>query len=624
MTTIASELKEKSQGTHVSEEESRQVAEAARETEWTSPSFVRELFNGKFQLGLIHPHPRVDPEEQKRADEFLAKLITFLKANVDAVAIDRDKKIPQHIIEGLKKLGCFGIKIPREYGGLGLKQTTYNRAVSIAGSYESSIGVLLSAHQSIGVPQPLKMFGTEEQKKKYLPRLAAGAISAFALTEDGVGSDPARMETTATLTDDGEAYILNGEKLWCTNGTIAELMVVMAKTGDRRITAFIVETEWEGVEVIHRCEFMGLKGIENAVLTFKNVRVPKENLLWGEGKGLKLALITLNTGRLTIPASSAVAGKMCTTICRNFASERIQWGRPVGQHDAIAQMIGKMASVTFAMEAQSELAALMADMGTFDIRLEAAMAKMWNSEQGWAVIDDAMQIRSGRGYETEASLKARGETPYPVERMMRDFRINLIFEGSSEIMRLFIAREVVDDHLKVAGAITDPRASFTEKIPWFFKAALHYMFWYPARWFGWSFWPKYSEFGVLAKHLRYIDRTSRRLARTLFHAIVRFGPGLEKRQSVLFRMINIGAELFAQAATCSRAQMLHTSKDPEERAQGAAAQDLADLFCLHSRRRIKQNFKSVFNNDDVKTYALAQRVLAGEFKWLEEGTSLTE
>ncbi len=625
MTTIKSEPATAPQkGANVSEEQARQVAEAARETEWTSPSFVRELFNGKLKLDLIHPYPTVDPDEHRRADEFLAKLEAFLKAEVDPIAIDANRKIPQNVIDGLKKLGCFGLKIPTEYGGLGLKQTSYNRAIALAGSYESSIGVLLSAHQSIGVPQPLKMFGTEAQKRKYLPRFAAGEISAFALTEDGVGSDPARMETTATLTDDGEAYILNGQKLWCTNGTIADVMVVMAKTDERKITAFIVECQWEGVEVVHRCDFMGLKGIENGVLKFTNVRVPKENLLWGEGKGLKLALITLNTGRLTIPASAAAAGKMCTTICRKFAGERVQWGRPVGQHDAIAQMIGNMASLTFAMEAQSELAALMSDMGTFDIRLEAAMAKMWNSERGWEIIDDTMQIRSGRGYETEQSLKDRGERPDPVERLMRDFRINLIFEGSSEIMRLFIAREVVDDHLKIAGAIADPKASFGAKIPAFFKAGLHYAFWYPAKWLGWSAWPKYSEFGPLAKHMRYVDRTSRRLARVLFHAIVRFGPGLEKRQSVLFRMIDIGSELFAQAATCSRAHMLHTSADPEQRAKGAGARDLADVFCLRSRRRIENRFKSIFRNDDVKTYATAQRVLTDEFRWLEEGTSITE
>ncbi len=604
--------------TTVSEREARRVAEAARETEWSSPSFVRELFGGHVRLDLIHPFPRIPPGELARATPWLEKLEAFLAKHVDPVAIDRDHKIPQHVIQGLVELGCMGIKIPEEYGGLGFSQAVYNRAISLASRYESSIGVLLSAHQSIGVPQPLKLFGTAEQKRAYLPRLARGEISAFALTEPDVGSDPARMKTTATPLDDGSGYLLNGEKLWCTNGTIADIMVVMARTPGDRITAFIVESGWPGVEVVHRCEFMGLHGIENGLIRLHDVRVPGENVLWGEGKGLKLALITLNTGRLTVPATSATVARTCLGIARRFGQERVQWGRPIGKHDAVAQMLGGMAADTFAMESVADLAAIMSDQQKFDIRLEAAIAKMWNTERGWRIVDDTMQIRSGRGYETEASLEGRGERPEPVERMMRDFRINLIFEGSSEIMRLFIAREVMDTHLAVAGALADPDASLGARLGALIRAGLYYALWYPAKWVGWGLWPRYVEFGTLAPHMRYVDRTARRLARGLFHAIVRFGPGLEKRQAVLGRLVETGAELFAMSAACSRAHSLKTSTSPEERTKSETAIELADTFCRRARRAIEARFDRLFDNDDAATYQTAQRVMSNEMQWLED------
>jgi len=622
MTTLAPDGKQQVQspdGPHVSAEDARAVAEAARETEWKAPSFVKELFNGRLHLELLHPWPEVNEPEMARAQPWLDRLEKFLKEEVDGDAIDRNSKVPPEVVAGLKELGCFGIKIPEKYGGLGFSQTVYNRAISIVASIDASVATLLSAHQSIGVPQPLKDFGTEEQKQKYFPRLAKGEISAFALTETSVGSDPARMATTAELSEDGKAYIINGEKLWCTNGTVADIIVVMAKTGERKISAFIVETAWPGVEVVHRCHFMGLKGIENGLLRFTNVRVPKENMLGPEGKGLKVALTTLNTGRLTIPATCAAAGKRCLSTARDFCQKRVQWGAPVGKHDAVAQMLGSAAVNTFAMDALQEIATLMADKGGFDIRLEAALSKMWNTEAGWVVVDDTMQIRSGKGYETADSLRARGEDPVPVERMMRDFRINMIFEGSSEIMRLFIAREAVDTHLKVAGAIVDPKATFGQKVPAFIRTALYYAVWYPTRWIGWGRWPRYGSFGTLARHLRFVNRRSRKLARMLFYAILVHGPKLEKRQAVLGRFVEISAELFAMAAVCCKAQSLKSSKSAEQRAGGAAAVALADGFCRQARRRIRERFHGIFHNDDKEIYTIAQRVMGDEMRGLEEG-----
>src|SRR6266850_2308474 len=606
----------------VSAAEAREVAEAAREQEWVAPSFVRDLFLGKFRLDLIHPYPEQDPEEVRRAQPFLAALETLLREQVDSDRIDREGEIPDAVIDALRALGAFGIKIPREYGGLGLSQLSYMRAIELVSSVDGSITALLSAHQSIGVPQPLKMFGSDAQKKKYFPRLAKGAISAFALTEAGVGSDPAALETMAVPGENGD-WVLNGEKLWCTNGVKAELMVVMARTPSkvvrgkekRQISAFIVETSWPGVEVTHRCHFMGLKAMYNGVIRFTNVHVPKENLLWGEGKGLKLALITLNTGRLTLPISSVAAGKSCLEISRRWSAERVQWGRPIGQHDAIAQKIGAMAANTFAMEAVAELCGAMAERGGYDIRLEAAIAKLYNSEAGWRIIDDTVQIRGGRGYETADSLRARGEQPVPVERIMRDFRINLIFEGSSEIMHLFIAREAVDKHLQIAGDVVMPGKTLGQRLAGLGRSALFYGWWYPSRWLGWGFWPKYTGFGPLAPHLRYVERTARRLARGVFHAMMRFGPKLEYRQAVLFRLVDVGAELFAMASTCARAQWLLNS-DP---AAGRRAVDLADLFCRQARGRVDTKFRELSHNADSRTYRLAQEVLQSEHRWLERG-----
>jgi alkylation response protein AidB-like acyl-CoA dehydrogenase len=603
-----------------SERESLQVAEASRQAEWRQPSFMRELFLGDFRLDLLHPYPLAG-EERPEFTAFYRRMEAFLRDEVDSAGIDASGEYPEQVLEGLRLMGAFGMKIPKEYGGLGFTNVEYQRIMQLLGSQDGNLSALLSAHQSIGVPQPLKLFGTEAQKKKYLPRCARGEISAFALTEPEVGSDPARLSTTAEKTADGSAYVLNGTKLWCTNGTLARLLVVMAvHPGTRNISAFVVETAWKGVKVEYRSRFMGLKALANAVISFTDVRVPAENLIGAEGKGLKIALTTLNDGRLSIPSGSVGTAKACLEICRRWANERVQWGKPVGRHEAVAHKISGMAAHTFAMEAVANLAAEMSDRGGYDIRLEAAAAKEWNTDRCWQIVDDTMQIRGGRGYETERSLAGRGEAPIGVERMMRDYRINKIFEGSSEIMHLFMAREMVDKHLQVAAAMANPESTAAEKLKGLPKMAAFYAGWYPTRWLGWGRWPRYSEFGRLATHLRFVERMSRKLARQSFHGMLVYQAGLQNKQAFLFRLVDVANELFAVAATVSRAHALGVQHRPEAR----DAAELADVFCRTARRRVKQLFQDLWGNDDVLNYRTALDVLKGRHEWLEGGIVRTD
>lgn len=599
---------------HVSEQESRKVAEASRE-QWDRPSFMKEMFLGNFRLDLVHPYPLPAPERPEFA-AFYGALEELIRTEVDSVQIDATGEYPAHVVDGLRKLGAFGMKIPKKYGGLGFSNLEYQKVMQLFGSVDGNLSALLSAHQSIGVPQPLKTFGTEALKEKYLPRCAAGEISAFALTEPNVGSDPARVGTTAVKSADGSHYVINGEKLWCTNGTIAKLLVVMAvDPKSKKISAFVVEADWPGVKVEHRCHFMGLRALANAVISFTDVQVPAENLIGAEGKGLKIALTTLNDGRLSIPNGSVGTAKACLEIVRKWGNERVQWGKPIGKHEAISHKIADMASVTFAMESIATLATQMTDQGGYDIRLEAAACKEWNSCRTWEIVDETMQIRGGRGYETELSLIARGEEPIPVERVMRDYRINKIFEGSSEIMHLFMAREAVDKHLEVAGAMIDPEKKPAEKLAELPKIAGFYAGWYPTRWLGWGLWPRFGEFGELATHVRFIERNTRRLSRQIFHGMMVHQGKLQHKQGFLFRVVDIANEMFAMTASVARAHAMREANLPE----GESAVELADLFCRGARRKVARLLRDLWSNDDVRKYKLALAILDGRHAWLEKG-----
>ena len=601
----------------VDEKQARQVAEAARQQGWDRPSFGKDLYLGRFDFSLIHPHPRPAADVAARGEQFLAELERYCRS-LDGGRIEREAQIPNEYLAGFREMGAFGMKIPVEYGGLGLPMSVYVRAIVLLASVHPSLAALLSGHQSIGVPEPVKRFGTEEQKQRYLPRCAEGAISAFLLTESDVGSDPARLGTTATLSEDGSEYVIEGTKLWTTNGVVAELLVVLAQVPPRAdskggITAFVVEADSEGIIVENRNRFMGLRGIENGVTKLHQVRVPVENRVGREGQGLKIALTTLNTGRLSVPAMSVSGSKWATKIAREWSAVRVQWGKPVGEHEAIGGKLAFMTATTFAMEAVLELSAELADAGTNDIRIEAALAKLWTSEMGWKIADELMQIRGGRGYETAESLAERGERVVPTEQLMRDCRVNRIFEGSTEIMHLLIAREAVDAHLSAAGDLATVDAALSAKARDAVKASGFYGRWLPKLIVGRGTGPfAYRGFGKLAKHLRYIERTSRKLARQTFYGMGRWQARLEYRQLFLARVVDIGAELYAMAAACSRAQLLKQNGQRD-------GYVLADLFCQQARVRVDALLEALWHNSDDADRAVSGRVLNGDFAWLEAG-----
>ena len=594
---------------NVEEAASIAVAEDNRELDWKSKSFMASMFMGDFDVTMCFPFPAQDPADKAEGDAMCAKVEAWASEAIDGEQIDKDEEIPAHVLKGCADLGLMGIKIPKEYGGLGMSQTNYMRILSVIAKYCGSVAATLSAHQSIGAPQPLKLFGTKEQKDKYLPMFAKGALSAFALTEPGVGSDPANMSTTAAKDDNGD-WILNGTKLWCTNGNIADVIVVMARTPAivkngreiNQISAFIVETDVPGFEVLHRSRFMGLKAIENGIIRFKDLKVPKENLVAGEGKGLRLALTTLNDGRLSIPAIGAQSMIEIGAFMTQWAKTREQWGKVIGEHEAGADKLAQITAGAYAMETFSNYCAALSDMGDRDLRMEAASAKLYNTEMSWSLADTAMQLRGGRGYETHTSLEERGVPAFPMERALRDTRINRIVEGTSDIMRLFLAREALDSHLKLAGGLFKRGATVGDKLGVLLKSGLFYARWYPRLWLGGLF-KSYGGFDPrLRKWVKWVEKRSRKLARTLFHQMMFKGQKLEMHQLILARLVDVGTELAVMALVAARAQT-------ELKAGDSSGMNKA-VYWLHARSMVvDQLFAAVTTNSDALARAVAKEAM---------------
>ena len=599
------------------------MAEAARQREWKLPSFVASVFAGQLRWDVIHPFPVQDVDDRAAGDRFLTMLERVLVDEVDPDEIDRTGEYPEHVFKALVDIGAFGMHIEDQYGGLGLSDTNYARALVLLGSHDTATATWLSAHQSIGLPQPLRLFGSDAQKRRYLPRLAAGAISGFALTEPEVGSDPAHIATRATPSADGRGYLLNGTKLWTTNGTRAELIVVVAQTPPEvrdgreipQTTCFIVETNRPGVHIEHGCEFMGLRGAGIAEIRFDDVFVPEEDIIGRPGHGLRIALATLNVGRFAYAAGALGSAKVTLRWIQRWVNERVQWGRPIGRHQEIAAKVAAMAANTFAIEAITFLTAGLSDRGETDLRLESAIAKYFSSETVWNIIDDAMQIRGGRGYETAASLAARGERAVPIERLFRDARVGRIFEGSSQVMHLLIAREAVDVHFRRIIPLLESNATEKGERNQLVKdAAKFYAGWYPRLWRPVARkLPSADLSSANRDHLAYLDAASRRLARRLVHTLARHRQKLEHEQLVLAHVVDVGVDIFAMAATLSLAA--RRSADSGDQ----SPQQLADLFCQIARTRVEANLAAINDRTGHTMDEVSRDVMAGRHDWLYEG-----
>ncbi len=595
----------------------RQFEEATDESP-VKTGFLRDLFAGVFRWDLVSPFPEQDSEDKRIGDDLLRQVRKILEEYVDPNEVDRTGEAPEESLLALAEVGCFGMRIPKAYGGMGLSETNYGRVISLIASYCTSTAACLSAHQSVGAVEPLLRFGSEEQKQTYLPRMAKGALSAFALTEAEAGSDPSEIRTTATLDEPGEYYIINGEKLWCTNGPNAELVVVLALTprsvrGHEKqlLTAFLVETETPGFEVTHQSVFSGVRGISDGVLRFRDMSVPAANVLGRPGQGLKLALTSLNSGRMAVPMATTAAAKLSTCFARDWARSRVQWGAPIGKHQGIASKLASMAAETYAMESMTMVMTALADAGDVDIRMETAAAKCFASEAVWRIVDDLVQIRGGRGLETAESLARRGDDPVPAERLLRDVRLARIIEGTNEILRLFMAREAISVHLRQVGPLLAGK-----RLHSFWTVLMFYLRWYPRQLISPPLPKDIQHLGPRNRgHVVYLARTCKQLARAILHALIRHRHALEHEQLALYGLVDAAVDLFAMTCVLSRTEQLLKKGEVDT----AEAEHLADFFCTRARRRITDNLKRIRHNDGAEVSRIADALMNGQFDWLAEG-----
>lgn len=421
-------------------EEDRKLIQAAEMMVGPEPSemgFIKNMFWGNIRENFVFPYPQVAKEEKQQCDELLVKVDKYLREEHPSIQIDREEEIPRWVFDRLFEYGVFGMTIPKEYGGSGMSVSSYNRILERIGRTCASTAVVVSAHQSIGC-KAIMLFGTEEQKQRWLPKMATSDLSAFCLSEPNVGCDAGGQETRCELSDDGSYFILNGEKKWATSGALCGLFTVAAKQSiyDKKsdknidkVTALVCTPDMEGVDIFEKNRSKcGIRGTWQARIRFSNVKVPRENLLHKEGKGLSVGLTCLNYGRCTLSSGMLGAARRSMDQATKWSQTRHQFGNSLSAFDLVKERIARMAAFTYAMDAVLYMTTGMLDRHDKDIMLETATCKVFCSEMGWRVVNDAMQIMGGESYPTENEI----------ERVFRDSRINLIVEGANEVMHTFV------------------------------------------------------------------------------------------------------------------------------------------------------------------------------------------
>lgn len=603
----------------------------------TGHSFMTGLFEGKPDFSLLLA-PEESREQTAAWDKFRPRLETFLTTQVDPDEIERTAKIPDSVLKGLFALGAFGMKIPKEYGGLGFSYENYGRALMLIASWSNSLALTVAVPQSIGIAMPILLFGSEEQKRAYLPIVAREAISAFALTEPATGSDAANIRTEAVLDFGSTAFMVNGEKLWCTNGPIARYLTLIARVPAKQLmdngkpiwlpvlrgkgaddlvpTAFILDMESPGVRILQRCQFEGCRGIENAHMTFTDVRIPAANVIGEVGRGLKYALTILNVGRaISIPAICLGMAKQAWQPTLDWANQRVTFKKPLSERQTQRMRVGHMAADLFAMDAIASTVWRMADQQSYDVRIEAALAKICCSERTIQFLKNAQIIFGGIGYETAESKRVRGEPAFGIEQLVRDAEMYRIGEGATDILRPFVAREGLNLHIERARSYVDERATELGRLAELARLLRFYVPWYAKQWISKPLPPGPAfQHPQVRSMLAYIERTSRRLARAMFYAMAFHGQALRDDQGRQNRIEMIGEDLLVITATALYAETQErTAGHPE-------VWDLAEESFREAKQRVEQNIRELIRNHDTAVAAVGIKALRGIYPSLSDVT----